>query len=254
MDAANATIAWAEAYAAAGWRLLPLAPGDKRPMLTNWPNAATSERAILNRWFRDGSRNVGVVTGEQFDCFDIESQYLPALHAYMKAGDYALPLTPVQNTGRGGLHFLTRPVGVAGTRRLVLDGVHIGELKSRGGFIVVSPSITERQYTWQFAPAGMVVAAAPAWLLALVDHPAPPRPTRPAVTTRDQRSRTEALARWVARQVVGNRNNCLFWAAMTAVDEWLPEALARPALYKAALDAGEEPAKAERTLRSAFDR
>jgi hypothetical protein len=233
--AASVLSGWAEAYAAAGWRPFPLVRGEKRPLYTGW-QTTSSDPAVLERMFADERRNIGVAC-ETFDAFDIEAEHVRALVKYMNAGGHSLPMTPVQNTGRGGLHILTKPLGIGGTR-LYLDGVHIGELKSTGGFIVVSPSVTERQYTWRFAPAGMIVAEAPDWLRALV-APKPAfadKPVRRARTVEEAQRGLEALARVVAEAEAGGRNDVLFWAATRALEEGSSPRAVAVAMVAAATD------------------
>jgi hypothetical protein len=253
MQAASTTAAWAEAYSAVGWRPFPLAPREKRPLYRGWQQGVAPD--ALGQAFRDERLNLGVICGEPFDVFDIEAEHLPALAAHMRAGSHSLPMTPVQNTGGGGLHVLVRPLGL-GQTRLYLDGVHVGELKSTGGFIVVSPSVTDRQYTWRFAPAGMVPCEAPDWLRALV-APRPAfadRPLRRARTLRDARRGLEALCQLVARETEGNRNNALFWAACRALEEGSPVGGMVAALTSAARVAGLDDGEVERTLESAVRR
>ena len=260
MDTASSTAAWATSYGAVGWHCFPLVPGGKRPLYRGWQRAAATERGVLEHMFRDVARNVGIVTGVTFDVFDIEAAHLPALAASMRANGHSLPLTPVAVTGRGGLHVFTALTGAAGTRRLYLDGVHVGELKSAGGFIVAAPSVTERQYAWKFAPAGMAVAAAPDWLLALV-APKPAfadRPVRRAQNVTEAQQRLEALAQYVARSGEGERNEVLFWAACRALEEGSSPRAVAGALTEAARDCGlvrDDGVKAvEATIASAVER
>lgn len=249
---ASTTATWATSYAAVGWRVFPLEPGGKRPLPGfRWADWATDDPHRLRALFPDDDRNIGAVTGELFDVFDVEAAHLDAFKRY--AEGHTMPPTPLASTGRGGWHILVAPTG-SRTRNLVLDGVHIGELKGRGGYIVVSPSATERQYRWILAPTDMAVAPAASWLLALVAPPPEPRPVRPAVTRRDQLVRLETLARFVARATEGTRNNLLYWAAMRAVEEGIPTGLAAAALGSAAADAGCERGEIEATLDSALGR
>ena len=97
--AASSLSAWATAYADVSWRPFPLVPGGKRPLFPGWQTVA-GDPARLEPWFEDETRNVGVVAGEAFDCFDIEAEHLPALRAHVRAGGYALPTTPIAETGR----------------------------------------------------------------------------------------------------------------------------------------------------------
>ncbi len=221
MDTVSPTVAWAQSYGAVGWRCFPVVPGGKRPMYAGWQRDATTDPDALARWFADESRNIGVVCGETFDAFDIEAAHLVAFAALIRSAGASLPRVPVASTGRGGMHILVRPTGADGTRRLYLDGVHVGELKSRGGFIVVAPSMTDGEYSWRYAPAGMALAAAPDWLAALVaKRPAfADKPVRKARSADEARRGLEALARVVAAAGSGDRNNVLYWAGVQAARE-----------------------------------
>ncbi len=68
---------------------------------------------------------------------------------------------PLARTGRGGIHVLVAPTGIGRGRDLVLDGVHVGELKSTGGLIVVCPSVTVAAYRWLRSPEAQPLAPAP---------------------------------------------------------------------------------------------
>jgi hypothetical protein len=160
----------------------------------------------------------------------------------MRAGGLSLPLTPVADTGRGGRHVFTRPIGVTGTRRLFLGGTHIGELKSRGGLVLVCPSVTERPYSWRYAPAELTPAVAPDWLRALVERPVPPphRVPWPQVSIAP-RADLVPLTRHVERTAPGNRNAALYWAAHRAAEAGIPEGIATAGLVRAYVAAGSEP-------------
>lgn len=131
---------WARLYASLGWRVFPVVSSDKRPLYRGWQRDATTDPAQIARsWRREPGPNIGVVCGEEFDAFDIEAAHLVAVRQWLDARGYRLPLTPLARTGRGGIHLLVAPTGIGRGRDLVLAGVHIGELKSTGGFIVVCP-------------------------------------------------------------------------------------------------------------------
>src|SRR5436309_714656 len=51
-------------YAARGWRVHPLVPRDKKPLLDAWPDKATTDAAtIISWWTRWPDANVGLVPG-----------------------------------------------------------------------------------------------------------------------------------------------------------------------------------------------
>lgn len=261
MTTESAVAAWGAAYAAVGWRVFP-AEG-KAPAFRGWQRAATTDPALIRAWWpRDDGSNVAVVAGELFDVFDVEAAHVPALVDHMRAGGLSLPPTPIADSGRGGRHIFTAPTGIGATRRLFLGGVHVGELKSRGGLVLVCPSVTEHPYRWRRAPAGLAVAEAPAWLRALVERPVPPAGHMPwpQVSTAP-RSAVRPLAAHVARAKPGNRNAALHWAAHRAVEGGVPLDVALEDLLEAFLATaapGEGRADRERegqaTIRSAYAR
>jgi hypothetical protein len=233
-------------YASLGWRAFPIAGGDKRPAFgSSWVETATVEPDRLRTWWRPGSRlNVGVVTGELFDVFDLEAEHLQRFRHYM--ADRWLPETPLARTGGGGIHILVRPSPIKANRRLFIDGIHVGELKSRRGYIVVAPSVTASTPTHRGGPYGWLwpaetpLAAAPDWLIDIVGKPAAPVRSMPwrQISIAPRRD-LEPLVRLVRHSRPptaghsGNRNETLHWAANRAADDGVPMALAMELLLEA---------------------
>src|SRR5262245_34987969 len=55
---------WALDYAALGWRVHPCRPGEKVPLLDGWQKRATTDQAMIERWWgRTPDANVAVATG-----------------------------------------------------------------------------------------------------------------------------------------------------------------------------------------------
>jgi hypothetical protein len=246
---------WAIAYAACGWRTFPLWPGEKRPIYEGWPKDATTDERMLRQYFQPGTdRNIGVVCGEAFDAWDIEVEHIDQFIAFVSLHG-ALPEAPLAQTGRGGWHYLTDVTGMAGSRNLYLDGTHIGELKSTGGFIVISPSTTDSQYRWITRTPQMAVPKAPPWLLTLLERPKtgvhkfPTRITDASAGIR----RLAVLADAVRTAGPGRRNNYLYWAMRRALEEGIPARYAGGELRTIALSAGLERHEAEATIRSAYE-
>ena len=253
---------WALAYAALGFRLLPLWPGEKRPLYDNWPNDATTDPELLGRYFRDPSRNMGVVCGEAFDAWDIEQPHIKKFLDWIGANGWTLPEAPIQQTGSGGWHILTEPTGVNGNRYLYLDGSHIGELKSAGGFIVLSPSKlsapkngADGQYRWTWAPEHLSVPRAPEWLLGLLERPktAPRKFPSRDTSVESAIRRLEGLAQAVRDAGEGKRNNYLYWAMRRALEEGIPARYAGAELLQTGLAIGLTDHEAKATLRSAYE-
>jgi Bifunctional DNA primase/polymerase, N-terminal len=250
----------AEAYAALGWRVFPVAVGGKAPAFgASWPEIATTDVNLIREWWAGRRYNIGVVCGEAFDAFDIEAEHLTRFHDYL-AGR-ALPETPLARTGGGGVHILVAPTGIAANRRLYIDGTHVGELKSRRGYILVAPSRTTGTYSWLW-PAETPLATAPDWLTEIVGKPVPREQDVPwpsvSVTPR---SHLEPLVRHVRNARAKERNDTLHWAANRAADDGVPLAMAESGLLEAFLATalpGEAARNRERegraTIRSAYAR
>ena len=246
---------WALAYAAVGWRVFPLWPGEKRPIYDKWPEGATTDPELIERYFRNPENNIGVVCGESFDAWDIEAPHLEAFAAHMNGLGVTLPEAPIAQTGRGGRHILTQPTGVTGSRNLYLDGTHIGELKSRGGFIVIAPSRTEHQYIWLYAPEKMETSPAPGWMLQLLDRPrGEPQKFASRITDVDQLIHVlSVLSDAVHSAGEGKRNSYLYWAVRRALEEGVPLDYAVEEFETVAREAGLEEHEIEATIRSAAE-
>lgn len=249
------TLDYALGYAKLSWRVFPVHGGQKRPIYAGWPKDATLDPKMVRQYFAaDPTRNVGLVTGEMFDAWDIEVKHLPAFGAYWRAHGN-LPESPIARTGRGGLHILTQPTGVNHTRQLHLNGTHIGELKSAGGFIVAAPSQTTGPYSWTWTPSNMALSAAPEWLLGLLEQP--------KTTTRRFKARLAtpddvvAVLRQLGGAVLhageGSRNAYLYWAMRRALEEGVPPKHAGRVLQVAGTQAGLTDHEVRATIRSAYD-
>lgn len=247
---------WALRYAAIGWRVYPVVPGTKKASFRNWQADATSDPELIARqWRREPYPNIGLIAGEAFAVFDIEAVHLPALYRYGDALRAVLPETPVAQSGRGGLHIYVRPLpGVATTRKLRIEGLHVGEFKTTGG-VIAPPSRTVGQYGWLWWPGDDTLAEAPSWLTALIAEPKPIA-EHPATRSRprDPALALDVLACAVRDEPQGNRNNILFWAACRAADEGIRPDIARAVLLRAALLAGLDEPEACATIESAFRR
>jgi hypothetical protein len=236
-------------------------PHEKSPVYNGWQNDATTDPDLISRYWANGlDRNLGLVCGEAFDAWDIEVQHLDRFGALWAKN--TLPETPIATTGRGGMHILTLPTGIGHTRKLYLDGTHIGELKSAGGFILACPSVTEGQYRWKWAPDGMVLAPAPTWLLDLVRQPQKPRNAVPwQQVSLSPATDILPLVGAVRRSVEGDRNAVLHWAANRACDDGVSQEFATRELMTAFIEISrqdesryEREHEARATIASAYHR
>ena len=266
------------AYAARGWRVLPLhtprpgcgcsclsggcaSPG-KHPRTRHGVHDATTDEETIRRWWtRWPDANIGVATGEGLLVLDVDPRNGgdASLAAVEEEHDWIRTLTA--RTGSGGLHlYLT---GDLPSRAGLLPGI---DLKGRGGYIVAPPSrhACGGRYQW-VAPEDLPTDPQPVpdWLAALA---APPRP---AWTPRaaGERERGPAGRRYVAAAIEreclalaeaqeGTRNTRLNLAAYRLarfVAAGLADAgTVAEALTIAARAAGLPDREVQRTIRSAF--
>ena len=164
-------------YAARGWAVIPLRPGEKRPLI-RWDEFQRRRPTTIEvaEWFRRWSgANVGIITGvvSHILVLDIDPQHggddslakLEALHG-------PLPDTVALDTGGGGWHlYLQHPGGAVHNRVALMEGV---DLRGDGGYVVAPPSFHPcgAQYRWREGrgPTEIKLAAMPPWLAELVEQ------------------------------------------------------------------------------------
>jgi predicted P-loop ATPase len=252
-------------YAAFGWRVFPCVPQGKMPLdlcdecMARLPayepkatekscpgcgvvyssenkrglHLGTTDAAKLERWWRAcPDANIGIAAGAGLLVLDIDGEKGSATLDRLLAEHGALPLTPVQRTGKGR-HFLFAVTGEvrnsAGRIGALMgeDGKPIPsgiDTRGDGGYIVVAPSVhpSGKRYEW-FAdalPSKTPLAAAPAWLLDLLAKPeAAVSAPRPATAERSPSHDKYVQTAWerefvnVATCPQGQRNHTLNTAA-----------------------------------------
>ena len=184
------TADWAQAYATAGARVLPLRPQAKVPALNNWPNAATTDPEQVQAWFSNGNANLGLAMGTWANhdtylvCIDLDVHEADknGLEAWQRLteqhGDQGAPF--IADTATGGMHLVYQsPVPISNNAGALAPGI---DIRGEGGQIMVQPSTHPKTGTspkwrgraWQEGEPGTI----PSWLLELITTP----PTAPART------------------------------------------------------------------------
>jgi hypothetical protein len=163
------------AYARRGMRVHPCRPGEKRPLLDDWPNRASLDpRTIEFWWNRWPTANVAIATGGEMRLLvvDVDPDTGGEVTlAVLEREHGALPETVECITPRGGRHvYLTVPSGRP------MPGNTAGKLgagidtRGRHGFVLApSSTVGGRAYAWS-VDSGDRIAEAPAWLLDRLDH------------------------------------------------------------------------------------
>lgn len=198
------------AYAARGWRVVPIAPGTKHPKLPAWQEAATTDSAMICEWwsglYRD--QGVGIATGRRSGIWVLDADDLDVLHE-LEHTHGALPDTLTSLTGSGGQH-LVFAYPTDGRRITNHNRLPAGlDVRGTGGQIVAPPTVHPNgtHYSWDAATEHLAPAEAPDWLLELVTH-VEPVSTPPA-----------------PRELHGDRPGDLFaaqvdWADLLGADGW----------------------------------
>ncbi|AVH21177.1 DNA primase [Nocardia cyriacigeorgica] len=229
-------------YARAGLEVLPLRAQQKIPLTAHGLKDATADAEQVVAWWRRWpNANIGIRPPAGVVVVDIDPRGGGDTNFAELVGDRGMPETWTAVTGSGGLHIWLRQPGPL--RGKLCAGV---DLKSRGGYLVVPPSLHPNGATYEWINAAPI-AYAPRWLRPMLAPPV----RRPAPLTNHGRGdRGSGLVRTVAVAAPGNRNAVLFWAACTAAAEGiLPEI--RADLAAAAESAGLHAIEVERTIASA---
>lgn len=179
--AGRSMLDWARFYAAFGWSVVPVRPGDKLPAVSWGPYQSQQARdAQLADWFSVGGYGIGLVQGQSSGtiALDFDGEEGAATRAALE--ERGLPLSPTSLTGSGGAHILLRHPGrPVPTRKKVLSGM---DVRGDGGFVVVAPSLhgvlgsdgkyhlSGRSYAWDVDahPEDVGVADCPEWLADII--------------------------------------------------------------------------------------
>ncbi|WP_347245715.1 bifunctional DNA primase/polymerase [Thermogutta sp.] len=155
-------------YLALGYRVHPICPGQKTPLLPGWPDKATNDTATLREWARQyPGCNWAIVTGEGFSVLDIDPAALKAgWPGEERRRELKATGCPLVQTPRGGFHLYFRAGWPNSTGR-VASGV---DTKGSRGYVLVPPSSVHAQpYVW-IRPLVTIdeLPAPPVWLEAEV--------------------------------------------------------------------------------------
>lgn len=222
----------AKAYASLGWRVVPIAPGQKRPTLPNWSKSATDDLTIIDSWWTGlyRSHGVGIATGPDTGIWVLDVDVADGKTgaeslAELQEEHGRLPRTVTAVTGSGGLHFLfawdpeRAPVTNGDAARLG----HGLDIRGAGGQIVVAPTVhpNGEPYQWQTGrdPWTLTPAAAPDWFYQLIHPPPSPAPGADAaggVPVAALQGPTTSTDDSIADWVRGNYQ----WADVLTADGW----------------------------------
>ncbi|MFD3005149.1 bifunctional DNA primase/polymerase [Thermus tengchongensis] len=260
MAQAEAILLAALGYARLGYKVLPLAPGEKRPhggLVPHGLKDATADPAIIRAWWTQEPRaGVGLLAPENVLVLDFD---LPEAWEALRREHPELLQAPRQRTPGGGVHlFLALPPGLEGALSASVRRLEGVDLRGMGrAYVVAAPTrlADGRGYAWEvplrrpeelpLVPSGLLQRLLP-------PPPPPPREVELGASPRRLRAILEAFADRVAVAHIGQRHLTLI-AYARAAGGLLPHGLdpreAEEALVSAALQAGLPEREAREAVR-----
>ena len=239
----------ARELARAGVAVFPCVPGEKTPIVASGFRRATTDPHQVAQWWRwQPSANIGIPTGavSGLVVIDVDVHGVDGYAAYARAARAGLIPAPLATvtTPTGGRHayFPAVPARVQRSWAVGKAGV---DCRGDGGYVIAPPSTlrleaTSVSYRVEQVAAGAVAPVDAVRLRDFLDPPPPRRPGREGGQA-SGRENADRLAAWLSRQIKGDRNYKLFWAACRLAEGNVPVSEALDALVRA-----EQPDFAER--------
>jgi hypothetical protein len=176
--------------AAKGFKVIPLRPNTKFAAIDNWPEKATSDPKIIERyWKNHPDHNIGIVGNEALVILDEDNK--PGKNGHqsllqLELNNADLPDTLTSITPTGGKHYFLKvpeggqPIGNSASK--IGEGL---DVRGVGGYVVAPGStIDGKAYRWQ-TTGNAALAECPQWLAKLaLAHKAPSQsgdPQKPLV-------------------------------------------------------------------------
>jgi hypothetical protein len=235
-------------YAAHGWPVFPLQPGEKIPLLrTHGLLEATTDERQIARWLeRHPDRNIGIATGAPGpDVLDVDNKGQRSsgsadYNMLKREGLIGQPQAIVSTPSRGFHAYFAGTDQHNGSLR-----EHGLDYRSRGGYVVAVPSSVDgRRYQLVTRHASADTCD---WTA--IRSRLEPEPERPGWQPREGQHGVSHLADWLAGVPEGRRNGALFWSLNRALEAGDRDTFGR--LAEAARAAGLTKREIAATVRSA---
>ncbi len=152
-------------YAAAGFRVFPIKPKDKTPLLGgNWKNLATSDERIIRGWWKEHpDANIAIACGHMtkgskfITVVDMDNKPeknvngFQSLYEWQRLNNAPLPKTLSARSGSGGMHYYFFADKAYKNGRDILDDNSGVDSRSEGGYIIAPPSVHKcgKRYEWE---------------------------------------------------------------------------------------------------------
>lgn len=172
-----------------GWRLHPLKPGAKQPLLLDWPARASADIETVLTWAaQHPGCNWGLATGLQSSIWvlDVDGETGAAsLRALCDEYGEEWTRTLTCITARGRHFYFNADTVIKCSVEKIAAGL---DVRGDGGYVLVPPSAHPDGPLYEWAQSEAEVLSAPAWLLDLVNSsPAPSSRRRRTVKQESRR-------------------------------------------------------------------
>jgi hypothetical protein len=234
---------------------------DKRPAITGWRDAATTDPAQLLKWWNEFPNAVPGIELGHSRLFVVDLDRHPGGADGVAAfrtlrRDNAIPRCLTIRTPSNGFHlYFRQPDGepLGNGRGSLPAGI---DVRGDGGW-TVAPGASYQQWQWQIFISGSPPPA-PDWIITAIRS----QPRRESINAREWQPCGDAwlrgLVRVVAAAGIGERNSILFWASCRAGervrDGKAAEGFVVAVLTEAAMHSGLSAREAQRTVRSGMQR
>ena len=160
------TVSDALAYADRGWRVLPVPPNTKNPILPEWQLKATVDPACIKEWWAQfPDSNIAIGTGEESGIvvLDVDGELGKASLAKLIVEHGELPVTYFEHSPNGVHYFFNFPAAPIKSGTAIFPGI---DLQSDKRCITVAPSVVhgKKYEVINDAP----IANLPDWLISLL--------------------------------------------------------------------------------------
>ena len=150
-----------------GWKLFPLVPRSKHPLVKNWPEVATSEIRQISEWWRRWPQaNIALLCGQVSGVVAIDidprSGGGDTWAEYLDIHSRVDTLEAMSGSG-GSHHFFQAPEHLIAKGKLG-PGV---DLQGERSYLVLTPSIHRCGDPYEWVSEGVAPVPLPGWLLDL---------------------------------------------------------------------------------------
>ena len=168
----NDVLLAALAYARRRFSLIPIKPGEKKPIIAwgEYQRRHATEDEVMEWWMKWPDANVGIVTGtiSRLVVIDLDTPEAKAKFKELVPG-YDFSVVPRSRTGKGWQLFYKHPGVAIPNRAGIIPGL---DVRGDGGYVVAPPSIhpNGKQYRWE-VPINDELPALPPELFKLISSP-----------------------------------------------------------------------------------